>query len=149
MFKVIGMRSVCLVTQCCPTLCDSMDCRPPGSSVQGDSPGMNTGVGCHACLQGLFPIQGSNPGLPHCRRILCHLNYKGSQTVSFWLFTSAELYVNVIQSSTKSTTYTTIAKMYLLQKTLLASFTWVNGGIYICQYRMETEEIVKVDDDRK
>ena len=37
---------ICLVTQSCPTLCDPMDCRPPGSSVHGNSPGKNTGVGC-------------------------------------------------------------------------------------------------------
>ena len=81
-----------------------MDCRPPGSSVQGDSPGKNTGVGCHACLQGIVPIQGLNPGLPHCRWILYHLNHKGSQTEASGCV-SVELYVNVIQSSTKSTTY--------------------------------------------
>jgi len=40
-----------------------MDCSPPGSSVHGDSPGKNTGVGCHALLQGIFPTQGLNPGL--------------------------------------------------------------------------------------
>ena len=33
---------------------------PPGSSVQGDSPGKNTGVGCHALLRDIFPSQGSN-----------------------------------------------------------------------------------------
>ena len=49
--------------QSCPTLCDPMDCSPPGSSVHGNSPGKNTGVGCHAFLQGIFPTQGSNPGL--------------------------------------------------------------------------------------
>ena len=43
---------------------------PPGSSVHGDSPGKNTGVGCHAFLQGNFPTQGLNPGLLHCRWIL-------------------------------------------------------------------------------
>ena len=59
----------CSVTQSCPTLCDLMDCSPPGSSIHGDSPGKNTGVGCHA-LQGIFPTQGSNPGLPRCRWIL-------------------------------------------------------------------------------
>ena len=37
-----------------------MDCSPPGSSVHGDSPGKNTGVGCCALLQGIFPTQGSN-----------------------------------------------------------------------------------------
>ena len=64
-----------LVVQSCPTLCDPMVCSPPGSSVHGDSLGKNTGVGCHALLQGIFPIQELNPGLPHCRWILYyHLN---------------------------------------------------------------------------
>ena len=58
---------VCLVAQSCPTLCDPMDCSPPGSSVHGDSPGKNTGADCHALTQGIFPTQGSNWGLPHCR----------------------------------------------------------------------------------
>ena len=43
-----------------------MDCSPPGSSVLGDSLGKNTGVGCRALLQGIFPTQGLNPGLLHC-----------------------------------------------------------------------------------
>ena len=43
-----------------------------------DSPGKNTGVGCHALLQGIFPTQGSNLGLCHCRKILYHLSYLGS-----------------------------------------------------------------------
>ena len=55
-----------------------MDCSSPGSSVHGDSPGENTGVGCHVLLQGIFPTQGSNPGLPHCRQILYYKNYQGS-----------------------------------------------------------------------
>ena len=42
----------------------------PGSFVHEDSPGKNTGVGCHFLLQGIFPIQGSNPSLLHCRQIL-------------------------------------------------------------------------------
>ena len=37
-----------------------------------DSPGKNTGVGCHFLLQRIFPTQGSNPGLPHCRQTLNH-----------------------------------------------------------------------------
>ena len=55
-----------------------MDYSLPGSSVHGDSPGNSTGVGCHALLQGIFPIQGSNPDLLHCRRILYQLSYQGS-----------------------------------------------------------------------
>ena len=64
--------------QSCPTLCNPMDCSPPGSSVHGDSPGKKTRVGCHALLQGIFPTQGLNPGLPHCRWILYHLSHQGS-----------------------------------------------------------------------
>ena len=51
--------------QSCLTLCDPMDYNPPGSSVHGDSPGKNTGVGCHALLQRIFPTQGWNSWLLH------------------------------------------------------------------------------------
>ena len=57
------------------SFCDSMDWRQPGSSVHGDSPCKNTGVGCHAFLHGIFLTQGWNPGLPHCRQILYHLTF--------------------------------------------------------------------------
>ena len=40
----------CSVVQSCPTLCDPMDCSPAGSSVYEDSPGKNTGMGCHFLL---------------------------------------------------------------------------------------------------
>ena len=69
---------MCLVAQSCPTLCDLMDCSLSGSSVHWDSPGKNTGVGCHALLQGIFPTQGSNQGVLHCRRILYHLSHQRS-----------------------------------------------------------------------
>ena len=46
-----------------------------------DFPGKSTGVGCHFLLQRIFPTQGSNPGLPHCRQMLYHLSHQGS--VSF------------------------------------------------------------------
>ena len=51
-------------------------------SVHGDSPGKNTGVGCHTLLQGIFPIQGLNPGLPHCRQILYQLSYQRSPKIA-------------------------------------------------------------------
>ena len=44
--------------------CDPVDCDPPGSSAHGISPGKNAGVGCHFLLQGIFPPQGLNLGLP-------------------------------------------------------------------------------------
>ena len=49
--------------QSCLTLCNPTDCSPPGSSVHGDSPGKNTGVGWHALLQGIFPSR-IKPGSP-------------------------------------------------------------------------------------
>ena len=54
-----------------------MDCNLPGSSVHGDSPGKNTGIGCHALLQGIFPTQKSNQGPLHCRQLLYQLNHQG------------------------------------------------------------------------
>ena len=78
---------LCLVAQLWLTLCDSMDYSQPGSSVHGDSPGKNTGVGFHALLQGIFPIQGLNPGLPHCRQILYHLGHQGSPFIYIYIHT--------------------------------------------------------------
>ena len=43
-----------------------------------NSPGKSTGMGCHSLLQGIFPIQGLNPGLPQCRRVLYQLSHKRS-----------------------------------------------------------------------
>jgi len=70
---------LCLVTQFCLTLCDPMDYSLPGSSVQGDSRGNTTGVGCHALFQGIFLTHGSNPGLPLCWWILYCLSYQASK----------------------------------------------------------------------
>ena len=58
-----------------------MNCSPQGSSVHGDSPGKNTEVGCHFLLQGIFPTQGLNPGLPHCRQMLYCLSHQGSPKI--------------------------------------------------------------------
>ena len=59
--------------QLCPTLSNPMDCSLPVSSIHRYSPGKNTGVGCHALLQGICPTQGLNLCLLwhlHCRWIL-------------------------------------------------------------------------------
>ena len=76
---------LCLVAQSCPTLCDPIDCSQPGSPVHGDCPGKNTGVGCHALLQGILPTQRLNPGLPHCRQILNCLSHQGSPGILEWV----------------------------------------------------------------
>ena len=46
------------------------------------SPGKNIGVGCHFPLERIFPTQGSNPCLLHCRQILYHLSHQGSPNTS-------------------------------------------------------------------
>ena len=73
-----------LVAQSCLTPCDPMDCSPSDFSVHGDSPGKNTGVGCHSLLQGIFLTQWSNPGLLHCRQILYHLSHREAPTLLQW-----------------------------------------------------------------
>ena len=56
--------------------------RPNGLCSPWNSPGQNTGVGRHSLLQGIFPTQGSNPGLPHCRWILYQMSHQGNPPTS-------------------------------------------------------------------
>ena len=79
---------LCLVTQSCPTLCDPIDCSPPGFPVHGDSPGNNSGMGCHVLLQGIFPTQKSTQGLLHCRCILYQLSYQGNPSKMYLMVTT-------------------------------------------------------------
>ena len=53
-----------LADQLCPAFFDPVDCSPPGSFVHGDSPGKNTGVGCHAFPPGDLPHPGIVPRSP-------------------------------------------------------------------------------------
>ena len=56
-----------------------------GSYSPWNSPGQNTGVGSLCVLQGIFPAQESNSGLPHCRRILYQLSHQGSPSILEWV----------------------------------------------------------------
>ena len=73
---------LCLVTQLCPTLCDPMNCGLPGSSVRGDSPGKNTGMGSLSLLQEIFLTQKSNQGLMHCKQIPLPVELPGKPVFS-------------------------------------------------------------------
>ena len=59
--------------------------QPPGLYFWCNSPDQNTGVGSLSLLQGIFPAQGLNPGLLHCRRILYQLSHKGSPRILDWV----------------------------------------------------------------
>ena len=59
--------------------------RPHGPYSSWNSPGQNNRVGSFSLLQGLFPTQGSNPGLPHCRQILYQLSHKGIPRILEWV----------------------------------------------------------------
>ena len=63
-------------SESCSILTDSL--WPHGLCSPWNSLGQNTGVGSLSLLQGIFPIQGSNPAFPHCRQILYQLSHKGS-----------------------------------------------------------------------
>ena len=67
------------VAQLCSTL------RPHGLYNPWNSPGQNTGVGNLSLLQGIFPTQVLNPGLPHCRRILYELSHEGIPRILEWV----------------------------------------------------------------
>ena len=72
-----GLKSESEVSQSCPTLCDPMDCSPPGSSVHGISQARILEWVAISFSRGFFLTQGSNPGLWHCRQTLYRLSHQG------------------------------------------------------------------------
>ena len=66
------------VSQSFPTICNQWTVACTKLLCPWNSPGKNTGVCCHFLPQGIFPTQGSNPGLTHCRQTLYHLSHQGS-----------------------------------------------------------------------
>ena len=74
-------------SESCSVVSDSL--RPHGLYSPWNSPGQNTGVGSLPLLQEIFPTQGSNPGVPHCRWILYQLSHKGSPSNEIEAYDSA------------------------------------------------------------
>ena len=78
-------RKICKLVNLSQTESESESCSvvssslwPHGLNSPWNSPGQNTGVGSLSLLQGIFPAQGLNPGLPHCRQILSHRSHQES-----------------------------------------------------------------------
>ena len=70
-------------SESCTVVSNSL--QPHGPYSPWNSPGQNTGVGCFSLLQGIFPTQGLNPGLLHCRWILYQLHHKESPRILAWV----------------------------------------------------------------
>ena len=70
-------------SESCSVVSDSL--WPHGLYSLWNSPGHNTGVGSFSLLQGIFPTQGLNAGLLHCRRILYQLSHQGSPRILEWI----------------------------------------------------------------
>ena len=73
------MKGKVKVSQSCPTLCNPVDNTALGILQARILEGVAS------CLQGIFPTQTSNPGLPHCRRILYQLSHKGNPRILEWV----------------------------------------------------------------
>ena len=84
----------------CPVVSDSL--LPQGLHSPWNSPGQNTGVGSVFLLQGVFPTQGLNPGLLHCRQILYQLSHKGSPYICI----STYKYTNYLHTNIHTHTHT-------------------------------------------
>ena len=87
LWEIIQREPKCPLPQLKSESCSvESDClRPCGLYSPWNSPGHNTRVGSHSLLQGIFPTQGSSPGLPHCRRILYQLSHRGSARILEWI----------------------------------------------------------------
>ena len=70
-------------SESCSVVSDAL--QPHGLYSPWNSPGQNTGVGSLSLLQGIFPTQGLNPGLPHCRQILYQLSHRGNPKILEWV----------------------------------------------------------------
>ena len=77
-----AMKLTCggLVAKSCSALATPWTVWPARLLCPWDSPGKNTGVGCHLLLKGIFPTQGLHLGILQCRQILYQLSYEGTPT---------------------------------------------------------------------
>ena len=98
---------------------------------------MSTGVGCHFLLQGIFPTQGLNPGLPHCRQMLYHLSHQGvsSKTQKWYQQQIAHAHTFKMESHFKKLTwgYKDVTLNTLWYPTLKIQMKWGNLN-HVCEY---------------
>ena len=104
--------------QLCPTLWDLVDHNPPGSSVDGESPGKKTGVGCQVLLQGIFLTQGWNP------RLLWPLHWHAGSLPLAPPGTGVTFFLQLLGNITKVTTYIIMQPRISLERMNAISDYW-------------------------
>ena len=112
------------VCESCSVTFDSL--RPHGLYSPWNSPGQNTGVGSLSLLQGIYPTQGLNPGLPHCRWILYQLSHEGSPR-----FVYVVANVTMIWNSHKVLLYCSKCQN-LISFYAWILFCWMDGSCFVC-----------------
>ena len=122
------------VAQSCPTLCNPMDCSLPGSSVHRVFQARILEWVAISFLQGIFPTQGLNPGLPHCRvkQTLYHLSHQGSPVWSFadWTWSREQLRCLKAIPLEVPLLCTVIASPSLFTRVPLGIFLWMFKNIF-------------------
>ena len=106
---------------------------PCGLYSPWNSPGQNTGVGSLSLLQGIFPTQGSNPGLLYCRQILYQLSYQGSREMP----TKKMFKVRVVSQVLCVDKTRTVAQETASQIALRSCSKEAREGQYICDFGEE------------
>ena len=134
-----------LVSLKCCVSCSvvSNSLQPPWTVATGllcswDFPDKNTGMGCHFLLQGIFPTQGLNPRLSHCRWILYRLNYKGAVLSSLQkLKGSIHLYsflTSVLHENFRKKVLNKCAYWQLILNNVLKRTDFPNLSIWLVMY---------------
>ena len=108
------VKSEVKVAQSCLTLCDPIDC-------PWNSPGQNTGVDSLSLLRGIFPIQGSNPGLLHCRQILYQLSHQERPVDTQWEFRSTFFYLIAVYLWARD--FTSLSLSWIIPKMRIITLT--------------------------
>ena len=93
-----------------------------------NSPGENSGVGCHSILQGIVPTLGSNPSLLHCRQILYHLSHQGkSQSVCNHVHICCWFYEWLFRKS---------RFIFLHLKQSECEYNWGSCWFFVCSFKI-------------
>ena len=106
--------------------------QPHGLNSPWNSPGQNTGVGNCSLLQGIFPTQGLNPGLPHCKRILYQLSYQGIERHCTQSSLQAATYPMQLISSLAGDTWRKPEILYRKEGIFINSTCHLKALIFVC-----------------